>query len=218
MRNFIKNNLMALVVCFLSFSAFSFADAIVRPYSSSDYAGGAKAVGAYVNNEFQNIVTWLNTGNISSLNIAEGGVTNFNRGAANFKVTSSSSLFQSAGSLATVTNLSTVLTTFGRPVLVRLEPANAAFLISSVSTTKGYVTSDDSGGDGSFIALQRDGSSVALQPIPYAGASNESRSPCSNYTFLDTPVAGTYTYSVGAESNVGITATVAGCRLSVTEF
>lgn len=215
---FLKNNLIAIVVSLVTFGALSFATTITRPYGPTDYAGGQKAVGTKVDAEFQNIVTWLNTGNISSINIEAGGVSNENRSDSNFKVTSGSSLYQNTGSIAAIDNLSTVLSTYGRPVLVRLEAANEAFLISSVSTTVGYVTSDDSGGDGSFVAIQRDGSTIALQPIPYAGASNENYSPCSGYTFLDTPSEGEYTYSVSVESNPGITATVAGCRLSVTEF
>lgn len=218
MKDFLKNNLISLLVCLAALSGFAAADTLTRPYSSVDYQGGAKAVGAYVNAEFQNIVTWLNTGNISSQNIAASGVYNVNRGPANFKITSGSSLYTNTGSLSSVTNLSTTITTFGRPVLVRLEPANTAFLISSASTTKGYVTSSDSSGAGSFFILNRDNSTLAQQPIPYAGASNERLSPCSNYSFLDTPTAGSYTYSAAVVSNPGVTATVAGCRLSITEF
>lgn len=228
MRSFLKNNLIAILVCLGALTSLSFATTITRPYGPSDYAGGQKAVGSKVNAEFQSIVDWLNGGNIASgniaasgvitANIADGAVTNVKRGAANYAVTTSSSLFSNTAALAQVTNLSTSITTYGRPVLVRLEAANSSYLISNISTTRGEVYSSDSSGAGSYITVLKNSSTLAKQRLPYQGASGENRHPCSAYTVLDAPTAGTYTYSVGVESNTGVTGYVSGCKLTVTEF
>lgn len=228
MRNFLKSNLLSILVCLITFCGLSFASTLTRPYGASDYAGGAKAVGAKVNSEFDTIVNWLNGGNIESgniaslgvatANLANGSVTNIKRGSANVTVSTSSSLFQNTGALANVTNLTAAITTFGRPVLVRLEPAGTAYLVSNVSTTIGAVYASNSSGQGSYLTIVKDSSTLVKQPIAYMGASSERFSPCSSFSYLDTPVAGTYTYKIAVESESGVTATVSGCRLSVVEF
>ena len=132
-------------------------------------------------------------------------------------MTSSSSLFQRTGSYDQVTNISTSITTNGRPVLIRLEADNSSYLVSGTSTLAGFVYSSDPGGPGSFMTIQRDSSTLAKQSIQFAGSTLDRTVPCSAYSKIDVVSAGTYTYSVGTESAGGVTATVAGCRLIVVE-
>ncbi len=189
MRDFLKKNLLAILVCL--FAAFTYASAstITRPYSAADYAGGTKAVGAKVNAEFASIVSWLNGGNIGSDNIATGGVATANIAsfavttaklnggavtldkleAAHIYVTSSSSVSQAAAqpTPAVITNLSTTFTATGRPVNVSLEAYPAPYILNGVTTYGSGVTAiaDGTIGASGAIFFVRDSSTTAHFPI-----------------------------------------------------
>lgn len=235
MRNFLKHNFLVLLVLFCAYAAVSWASTITRPYSAADYAGGQKAVGSKVNAEFQSIVDWLNGANISSGNIATQGIATSNYadssvtlaklGSSNLVVTSSSSAYQATGSVSpfTVTNLSTTITTNGRPVVVSLEPAPSTY-ISSGSTFFGSFVRQFANPSGTSDALffVRDSSTTAyffLSNLSGAATIDDMRNQCSNFRYTETSLAaGTYTFAV----KIGLAATgntvfVYNCRLVVRE-
>lgn len=241
MRNFLKNNALAILVCIFAVGAVGSATTITRPYSSADYAGGTKAVGSKVNAEFANIVSWLNNGNITSPNIGTGGVATSNLAdlgvttakidnnavtpgklsAPNIKVTSSSSLFTLSNTLtpATVTNLSTTIVASGvRPISVRLENNTGTYVSSGVDLPSGGIETIGANAltVGSNIFFVRDSSTTAHWPIALTAGS---RVPC-NFSYTEqNPAAGTYTYTVKA-SNGDASATgvaIFNCRLVVEE-
>ena len=238
MRNFLKQNFLVMLVLFFGYAAIALASTYVRPYSSTDYLGGQKAVGAKVNAEFQAISDFLNGGNIGSTNIAALGVATSNindaavtfakLAASNLKVTGTSSAFSITNSYSqAVTNLSTTITTVGaRPVTVKLEAAGGTYLLSGASKYDSYVAFQNASAHGSpgtdFAALWivRDGSTVAhyASEIGKTGTS-EVYKACSAFSFTDQPAAGSHTYSVYVTSAGSLqdTALVYNCRLVVRE-
>lgn len=242
MRTFLKNNLLAILVCVFAVGSFASATTITRPYSSSDYAGGTKAVGAYVNAEFQNIVSWLNNGNITSVNIGTGGVATANLAsfsvteakiaayavtpgklsAPNLKVTSSSSLFTLSNTVtpATITNLSTTITASGfRNLSVRLENNPGTYVSSGADRPSGGMETIGANAltVGSNIFFVRDASTTAHWPI---AATAGTRLPC-NFSYTEVlPPAATYTFTVkvsnGDASATGLA--IFNCRLVVEEL
>lgn len=216
MKNFLKNNLLSVLVTLSFCFTWASATTISRPYTSADYAGGAKAVGSKVNTEFQSIVDWLNGGNISTGNIADLGVTKAKLAALGQQASSSSGVFNSISTDATsVTNLSASITTIGRPVMVMLQ--------SATTIHGGYIgfrnpTTNAPSGN---VALIRDSSTVSLHVLT-AGTFSSGGStyvPCSAVSYMDTPSAGTYTYSVKIKSIVNsTTGVVEYCKLVVYEM
>lgn len=217
MRNFFKHNFLSILVCLCVTAALASATTINRPYGSSDYAGGAKAVGAKVNAEFDNIVDWLNGGNISSGNIAALGVQGVNL-FANFKITSSSSYFtMTSPTAATITNLSTTITTSGRPVHVSLQGAGESYMINGTSTLRSFLMSGDGMWNAANMLFMRDSSTVSQQTINYNNGLLY-KDTCSSYAHMDHPSAGTYTYTAKVFSGAGSQVTVGGCKLVVREL
>lgn len=78
MRNFLKNNLISIVVCLFALGTISVGAPYVRPYTAANYAAGTRAIGSIVNAEFDSLKNWLNGGNISSQNIAALSITTDN--------------------------------------------------------------------------------------------------------------------------------------------
>lgn len=242
MRNFLKNNALAILVCLFAVATVGSATTITRPYGSSDYAGGTKAVGSKVNAEFANIVAWINGGNISSDNIATAGVATANLASfvvteakiaayavtpgklsvRNLKITSSSSLFTLSNTVtpATITNLSTTIVASGlRPLSVRLENNPGTYVSSGVNREAGGVETVGANAltVGSNIFFVRDSTTTAHWPIALTAGS---RVPC-NFSYTETtPPAATYTFTVKA-SNGDASATglaIFNCRLVVEEL
>lgn len=217
MKQFLKNNLIAVVLCTCIVSLVSYATTFSRPYSSTVYNAGTKAVGTYVNAEFQAIADFLNNGNISSVNIQAQGVEQ-NDLFSNMRVTNASSLFTATGATATqVTNLSQSLTTQGRPVRLELISTSTTYAVNGTSTLASFLYSDDNNLNASYLTFNRDSSTLAQQVINYHDSLLYA-DPCSSYSHTDFVSAGTYTYTVKVFSNPGKTATVAGCRLVVREL
>lgn len=237
MRNFLKHNLLSILVCLSVMTVISSATTLTRPYGASDYAGGTKAVGSKVNAEFANIVSWLNNGNIATDNIATGGVATaniaslavttakINNGAvtkakldtANLKVTGSSSVYALTGTLvpATITNLSTTFVSNGRPVSVRMEPNPGSYLNSGATLITSFVSTDTAGGNIFFL---RDSSTTAHFNITIDHESH----PCSmfSYTELLLTSGNTYTFTAKASLTAVLNGTVnvVNCRLVVEEL
>lgn len=217
MKQFLKNNLIAVVLCTFIVSAISYATTYNRPYSSTVYNAGTKAVGTYVNAEFQAIADFLNNGNISSVNIQAAGVEQ-NDLFSNMRITDASSLFTASGATATqVTNLSATITTQGRPVRLEIIGTGTLYQNSGTSTLAAYLSSNDSIFNASYLTFNRDSSTLSQQKINY-NATLLYADPCSSYSHTDFVSAGTYTYSVKVFSNPGNAVVVAGCRLVVREL
>ena len=211
------------------------ATTLVRPYGSSDYAGGQRAVGSKVNSEFDTIVNWLNGANIDSTNIYAGGIATSNYAAGSvtlaklaastLTVTATSSDYQTTGSVtpATVTNLSTTFTSTGRPILVSLEANPATYLSGGVPFFGSFVRQySNPSGTSDALFFVRDSTTTAyffLSNITGAATITDKRSDCGSfhYTEYNLP-AGTYSFAV----KVGLAATtntvfVTNCRLVVRE-
>lgn len=204
-------------MCVFVTTALGFATAYNRPYNSSSYTGGTKAVGLVVNAEFQALTDWINGGNISSVNIAALGVTG-PKLFSNFFVSDSSSLFTNTGATAAqVTNFSASITTSGRPVHLSIQGTGTLYQISNQGTLAGLVYSDDQVNRQSYLAFYRDGSTLSQYRVNYGGNLNYA-DQCSSFSHIDFPSAGTYTYNVKAFSAPGFTLTVSGCRLVVREL
>jgi len=236
MKNFIKNNAISVFVSLLALGGLSYADVIVRPYGPTDYAGGAKAVGSKVNAEFQNIVSWLNGGNISSNNISAFGVASSNiadnavitskiannavtkaKLSGNYTQTGFSgylSITDTSTTALLVTNNSTTVTTSGRPVLVTFGGSALTFgcpapIIGS------YIGSNGDDDNQGYLQIRRNGSASALFNL------QPGYSPCSNYSYVDFPAAGTYTYQASLRvdyTSGGYTASVCSCNMIVQEL
>jgi len=201
------------VLCLIP--SLAFATSFTRPYGASDYAGGAKAVGTKVNAELAYISSWLNGGNIATGNIANLGVSNSNLAASNIKFTDGSGTFFVTGAttLAQIPNLSTTITTVGRPVQIQLQ---------SVATTIGrgdYGYLYTAGGTGEAHLFLINGSATVMsQWYPdTTGAIHR----CSDFNYIDYPSAGTQTYSVKlsqTENVPNFAFTMGGCKLVVREL
>lgn len=247
MRNFLKNNLLAIIVCLTVAFTYASATTITRPYSASDYAGGTKAVGAKVNAEFANIVAWLNGGNIGSDNIATSGVATAN--IASFAVTnpklgyqsvtldklypSSISVTASSASYSTtsevpavVTGLSTTFVASGRPVKVSLETNPSTF---STGTYGGFLSGGNivTGDGNDAIFFVRDSSTTAFlrfAPINVGGGLfARPVHPCSAFAYTETSLVQGNTYTFALKASTGTTGasstvSVTNCRLVVREW
>lgn len=208
----------------------AFAGTIVRPYGPSDYAGGAKAVGSKVNSEFATIASFINGKNIASDNITDLGVNtaNINTGAvtkikqtSNYGITGSSGTYTNnylaSIDLIQVTNLSTTITTSGsKPVLIGLYPEQNGSAFGRL-----YF---DNAGDTSNIGrlwLLRDSSTTGAAHLLNAGSGNIGSNSCGSFSYIDTPVSGTYVYSVRLSavfSSATPSASVFNCKLVVQEL
>lgn len=213
-----------------------FGNTITRPYSSADYAGGQKAVGAKVNAEFQSIVDWLNGGNIGPTNIATQGVATSNLADGSVTlakmagaccgyptVTNSSSAFSSSTNAGvtpvTVSNLSTTFTSHGRAIYVGLEPNLSTYLLNNNQTFGSYIAVvGGSNGVFSNLFFVRNTSTTAHFNI--TTFSNNTGYTCSDFHYTeDALAAGTYTFSVKVSSYANLASSIAvfNCRLVVRE-
>lgn len=209
---FLKNNLIAIVISLFVLGGISFANTYVRPYSSTNYAGGAKAVGAVVNAEFQAITDWLNGGNISSGNIAglgvatanidnsavttakiaDGAITNDkigngevgqeNLAAVNYTKTASSGSYTSSDTSAGV-----VVTNLTTTVLTQGNGSTVRpiFVTMETSANLGYVTKTG-GTSGGYLAFYRsDIGTLSTMPVNIETADGLV-DQCSAFSYLDT--------------------------------
>jgi hypothetical protein len=116
--------------------------------------------------------------------------------------------------LTAVTGASVILTTTGRPVMVAITS----------SSSGGYVACDYTGtgaDTGCGFSFLRSGTTISTNNIiSFVGttAVNENL-PCSVLSFIDTPAAGTYTYSLSTKlGQSGDTAALSNCYLNAYEL
>lgn len=128
--------------------------------------------------------TQIASATILGSNIAAATVAKTNQVAEGQQISSScGAAATSSTSYVAVTNLSVTITTTGRPVMVFLQPdgISAAYLFTGA-------------GGGSSYSVKRASTTIA-EFSGNAGAAN-SPLPVSTISVLDTPAAGTYTYTV----------------------
>jgi hypothetical protein len=128
-------------------------------------------------------------------------------GAVGQQVSSSSNTFSHTtvgAPFVDVTNLTVTITTTGRPVMIGMMPGGTS------SSNNGYVSFTRTGGGNSAAAqlcFNRGGSCVEYHGIggtaTNASSSLNYRYPCSSFTMIDTPAAGTYTYKMQGQFTTG---------------
>lgn len=205
----ILNIFLANVLCLLLAVNTAAASTITRPYGSSDYLGGAPAVGPKVNAEFDNIVTWLNGGNIASGNVASFGIATSNLADNSVTHAKLANLGQQRASLS-VTSIATTaatsipgsvtLTTTGRPVFILLngDVPGSATLSSAVGISIASSTQTTIRGK---VAIYRDGATVVCAQLfeevkAVAEVGFKQTIPPSSIACIDVPTAGSHTYQV----------------------
>lgn len=148
--------------------------------------------------------------NVTTAKIADGNVTPAKLSASNTVVSASDSGAFSTASTSTagvaVTNLSVSITTTGRPVEITMK--------SNSTTSYDIPGLEASGSLTGFIFFYRDATMLSVET-----ASQGETSPCSSVSFIETPAAGTYTYTVRAGLFLGSgTMNVRECNLVAREL
>jgi len=137
---------------------------------------------------------------ITASNIVNNTITRTQLASVGQQISASSGAYSlPIGGYVTVTNLSVTITTSGRPVHL--------FLQSDGGGSSSFVNASSGG----FAQFVRGGTSLGSMNIP------TSQGPPSAFMILDTPAAGTYTYSFQA-SIVNGSGAVAYCKLVAYEL
>ncbi len=102
-----------------------------------------------------------------------------------------------SGAYVALTNLSVTITTTGRPVYMFLQPDGRQTSPTVASTS---IEFDTSGGQESALGFFRDSTFLGEYQGENGGATT---SPPGAFQFLDTPIAGTYTYTVKGRGGTG---------------
>jgi hypothetical protein len=118
----------------------------------------------------------------------------------NYAISSSTGTgFTGSTSFVNLPNLSCNIVTTGKPVTVVLNSTGTGSSYLSSGTTSSNTTV-------SFIQFSRNGSAIAVMEFGPEGPSSGSNAisiPPSSFSFLDTPSAGSYTYTVQGKSLSG---------------
>lgn len=146
---------------------------------------------------------------VATANIQDFAVTNAKLAAINMQTSASSGSFTTTSSTpVAVTNLSTVITTVGRPVQMILNSASVAF----AGSPEGVIRT----GTGiAYLIFYRD--TTPICSISFTNGSNSNISG-SAYSFIDSPTAGNYGYSVKVCNLSSQTTTVDNCLLVTREL
>lgn len=180
MKNFLKNNLIAIFVCSFLVSTFAGAGVVTRIY---EFSGGTKAVATQVNAEFDNLVDFINGGNIASNNIAALGITAANINSSAVTTAKIADLAVTTGKLAdgavtdaklSISALTTTLIADGAVT----RPKQAALTINKSGTVTLFTTTSTSYTDvtGLSVSITSTG-----RPIYIGVACAHSSSACSVY-------------------------------------
>jgi hypothetical protein len=163
---------------------------------------------------------------VSTGKIAANAVTRAKLEALGQQISSSCGNFSTTStSYTAVTNLSVSLTTTGRPVWVGLqsdgtEDGGGGFRAGTV----GYTAASGGSTYTAKFRLRRGNTDIAFYTVQNDNANDTTAQvPCGSVWFIDTPAAGTYTYTVAAkDGNAGFgdtcAASVAYCKLVAFEF
>ncbi len=164
--------------------------------------------------------TELVDSSVTTVKIADGSVTQAKRVALGQQLSASSSVFtNSTNTYTDVTNLTVTITTTGRPVFIGM--------IAVPGSANPGVRTESNGGiiTGKLQFLQASSSISETTLNAVFGASGDPASsiryPCSAFTTITVPSAGTYTYKVQAAGGVNFnttTLTVQNCQLVAYEL
>lgn len=127
------------------------------------------------------------TSGITTAQIADNSVTRVKIVQSAQQISSSCGTF-SSGSASDITNLSITYSTNGNPVFIGMI---------SDGTSGGYIRLNNAGGNLVNINLKRNGSTIAFNRFESSGPTIAW--PASSVYFIDTPSAGTYTYTWQAD-------------------
>lgn len=203
----------------------------------TEFEPHTKLLAEDLNDEFDNIISAIN-GNLGPENFAGGAVASSNivdgavvtsklaDGAVTIEklasitpeVSSSASFSTDSTTYVNVTNLSTTITSTGRPIWVGLiwgdaiwtpELGEIAVTSSSYSAT-GYVNFHISNATRNVVII---GGSGHLDSANFGA-----RYPCATAQFIDFQPAGTYTYQVRVKADDDETIYVTNCKLQAFEL
>lgn len=173
----------------------------------------------------QSFMTVDASGNMAAYESVSQGIQRTNLVSVGQQISSSSGLFTTTSATpVAVTNLSVTITTSGRPVMVFLQSdGNGTSTFSQIGAS-----TNSSGNDefGAGFRIFRGSTVISLQDINVYAPSTGTQfkviaMPPSSVLVLDTPSAGTYTYTLQANSISGIstaTALVTRCVLVAYEL
>lgn len=225
LKSIIKKHALLILAIFFGYSAYALATTYTRPNGTAQYVGGAKAVGPAIDADFNDLTLWLNTGNISSVNILSGSIGASQLAAANLVVSSSSSIAViSSVSPVAVTNLSVTATVSGlRPVWIRLEPTPAPYMVGANQFYGSAVRFIDLVGSsiGSIFLIKDSATTAAVTlQAPLISSGSDLIGACSMLSYQETPAAGVHTWAVMASVSDASNAIVSviNCRLVVQEL
>ena len=133
----------------------------------------------------------LSVGTIQTANIAAGAVTNAKLAALNYEISTAGGSTTSL-TFANITNLTTTLTTSGRPVMLFLQPTSSTSLSGQVVVTWASTSSSVN------VKLLRGATTVAYWNFQQNPTTITKQLIGTDFVIMDTPTAGTYTYQVQA--------------------
>lgn len=156
--------------------------------------------------------------NVTTAKIADGAVTQAKRAALGQQISSASGSFSvTSNTLTDITNLSVTITTTGRPVFIGM--------IGNGSSSSSVAIETSSIANAGVIAFDRGGTVVSRQLFGPTGNLSGTSSPtfdypCSSFSYIEVPSAGTYTYKAQAAYNVVLADTiyVTNCKLVAYEL
>lgn len=163
--------------------------------------------------------------NVTTGKIATSAITRAKAFTTDNEISSSSGTFTTTNvNLQNVTNLSASVTTTGGLIFVgMMGDGNTGTNVGSVAMDNSI--SQEANGAYAKVNFARGGATanevyVGYQLLASAGDLNGVKSvPCSSFSFIDNPGAGTYTYSVRlASNNADTTAAIQNCKLVVYEL
>jgi len=152
------------------------------------------------------------------IQVKNGGITKPKLAALGQQLSGSCGTFTGSGiNIAAVTNLSVTITTTGRPVMIQVIPEQYALGANSFIRVESTGTITEM-----TVSVLRGATTIAnigLGGLYADGGTNNITYPPSAVTYVDTPSAGTYTYSVYYEQTLSASSTTwSNCKLLVYEL
>lgn len=152
------------------------------------------------------------------IQVKNGGITKPKLAALGQQLSGSCGTFTGSGiNIAAVTNLSVTITTTGRPVMIQVIPEQYALGANSFIRVESTTAITEM-----TVSVLRGATTIAnigLGAVYADAGTNDITYPPSAVTYVDTPSAGTYTYSVYYEQTLPASSTTwSNCKLLVYEL